>query len=127
LSDQDNKIKGVSIRLIRREKPAGFSNPYDTGWMGIYDSIHAPASSRHDGLAFPFSNASLPQHVHPQFMKFSELSIGQSASQTIHITPEMVAGFADVTGDHNPLHTDPAYAESPALSMAFTPKAIPWQ
>lgn len=44
-------------------------------------------------------------------MKFSELSIGQSASQTIHITPAMVAGFADVTGDHNPLHTDPAYAE----------------
>ena len=44
-------------------------------------------------------------------MKFSELTIGQTASQTIHITPEMVAGFADVTGDHNPLHTDPAYAE----------------
>ncbi len=44
-------------------------------------------------------------------MKFSELTLGQTASQTIHITPEMVAGFADVTGDHNPLHTDPAYAE----------------
>lgn len=43
-------------------------------------------------------------------MKFSELSVGQAASQTIHITPEMVAGFAEVTGDHNPLHTDPAYA-----------------
>jgi 3-hydroxybutyryl-CoA dehydratase len=44
-------------------------------------------------------------------MKFSELAIGQTASNTIHITPEMIAGFADVTGDHNPLHTDPAYAE----------------
>ena len=44
-------------------------------------------------------------------MNFSELSIGQTASQIIHITPEMVSGFADVTGDHNPLHTDPAYAE----------------
>ncbi|MCF7733104.1 MAG: MaoC family dehydratase [Akkermansiaceae bacterium] len=44
-------------------------------------------------------------------MKFSELALGQTASQTIHITPEMVAGFADVTGDHNPLHTDPVYAE----------------
>lgn len=44
-------------------------------------------------------------------MKFSELVLGQTASQTIHITPEMVAAFADVTGDHNPLHTDPAYAE----------------
>ncbi|MES2923014.1 MAG: MaoC family dehydratase [Verrucomicrobiota bacterium] len=44
-------------------------------------------------------------------MKFSELALGQTASQTIHITEEMVAGFAAVTGDHNPLHTDPAYAE----------------
>ncbi len=44
-------------------------------------------------------------------MKFSELSLGQTASMTVHITPEMIAGFADVTGDHNPLHTDPAYAE----------------
>jgi 3-hydroxybutyryl-CoA dehydratase len=44
-------------------------------------------------------------------MKFSELTIGQTASQMIYITPEMVAGFADVTGDHNPLHTDPVYAE----------------
>jgi 3-hydroxybutyryl-CoA dehydratase len=44
-------------------------------------------------------------------MKFSELALGQSASQTIRITEEMVAAFADVTGDHNPLHTDPAYAE----------------
>lgn len=44
-------------------------------------------------------------------MKFSELSIGQTASQVIHITPEMIATFAEVTGDHNPLHTDPAYAE----------------
>jgi len=43
-------------------------------------------------------------------MKFSELALGQTASQTIRITPEMVAGFADATGDHNPLHTDHAYA-----------------
>ena len=44
-------------------------------------------------------------------MKFSEITIGQTASKTILITPEMIAVFADVTGDHNPLHTDPAYAE----------------
>ncbi len=56
------------------------------------------------------TRVSLPR-VRPHFMKFSELSIGQTASQIIHITPEMIAGFADVTGDHNPLHTDPAYAE----------------
>ncbi len=44
-------------------------------------------------------------------MKFSDLALGQTASETIHITPEMIAVFADVTGDHNPLHSDPAYAE----------------
>lgn len=44
-------------------------------------------------------------------MKFSELVIGQKASQTVHITPELISAFADVTGDYNPLHTDPAYAE----------------
>jgi 3-hydroxybutyryl-CoA dehydratase len=48
---------------------------------------------------------------HIPSMKFSELALGQTASQTILITPEMVAAFADTTGDHNPLHTDPAYAE----------------
>ena len=47
----------------------------------------------------------------PKTMKFSDLSLDQTASQTIRITPEMIAGFAEVTGDHNPLHTDPAYAE----------------
>jgi len=46
-----------------------------------------------------------------QSMKFSELALGQTATRTIRLTPEMIAGFADVTGDHNPLHTDPAYAE----------------
>ena len=44
-------------------------------------------------------------------MKFSELALGQTASQIVHITPEMVSGFAQATGDHNPLHTDPVYAE----------------
>lgn len=44
-------------------------------------------------------------------MKFSELSIGQTASMTVRITPEMIGTFANVTGDQNPLHVDPAYAE----------------
>jgi 3-hydroxybutyryl-CoA dehydratase len=44
-------------------------------------------------------------------MQFSKLELGQTASQTILITPEMVAAFAEVTGDRNPLHTDPVYAE----------------
>jgi 3-hydroxybutyryl-CoA dehydratase len=58
-------------------------------------------------LAFP----SLLAHAQRP-MKFSELAIGQTASKTVLITPEMIACFADVSGDHNPLHTDPEYAES---------------
>ena len=45
-------------------------------------------------------------------MRFAELTLGQTASATIRITPEMIAAFASVTGDHNPVHTDPAYAEA---------------
>ena len=45
-------------------------------------------------------------------MHFADLVLGQTASATIRITPEMIAAFATVTGDHNPVHTDPAYAEA---------------
>jgi 3-hydroxybutyryl-CoA dehydratase len=45
-------------------------------------------------------------------MRFADLVLGQTASATIRITPEMIAAFATVTGDHNPVHTDPAYAEA---------------
>jgi 3-hydroxybutyryl-CoA dehydratase len=44
-------------------------------------------------------------------MRFADLALGQTASTTIRITPEMIAAFAMVTGDHNPLHTDSDYAE----------------
>ncbi|MGD7652039.1 MAG: MaoC family dehydratase [Verrucomicrobiales bacterium] len=44
-------------------------------------------------------------------MKFSDLYVGQKGSETIHITQEMIQGFADVTGDNNPIHLDPEYAE----------------
>jgi 3-hydroxybutyryl-CoA dehydratase len=44
-------------------------------------------------------------------MKFSELAIGQTSSKIIPITQEMISAFAEVTGDHNPLHTDTDYAE----------------
>ena len=45
-------------------------------------------------------------------MRFEDLTLGQTARATIRITPEMIATFASVTGDHNPLHTDPVYAHS---------------
>ena len=49
------------------------------------------------------------------------------------ITPEMAAAFAEATGDHNPLHTDPTAARAagldvvPAhgmLSMAFLARLL---
>ena len=45
-------------------------------------------------------------------MRFEDLILGQTASAKIRITPEMIAAFASVTGDHNPIHTDPVYAHS---------------
>jgi len=44
--------------------------------------------------------------------RFADLALGQTASAKIRITPEMISTFASVTGDHNPIHTDPVYADS---------------
>ena len=38
------------------------------------------------------------------------LTVGSSASFSKQVTVEDIVSFADVTGDHNPLHTDAAYA-----------------
>ncbi len=45
-------------------------------------------------------------------MRFEELSVGQSAEMSHTVTDAMVRQFADVTGDHNPVHLDEAYATS---------------
>lgn len=39
-------------------------------------------------------------------MRFSDLAIGQSAEHTKTITDDVIARFAEVTGDLNPLHLD---------------------
>jgi len=44
-------------------------------------------------------------------MPIQELKIGDSAQITKSITEDIVNDFARVTGDTNPVHTDPAYAE----------------
>jgi 3-hydroxybutyryl-CoA dehydratase len=44
-------------------------------------------------------------------MSIQELKIGDSAQITKTITEEIVNEFARVTGDTNPIHTNPAYAE----------------
>lgn len=38
------------------------------------------------------------------------LEVGQSYTETFSLSQEQVNAFAHVTGDHNPLHIDPAYA-----------------
>ena len=37
--------------------------------------------------------------------------IGQTAEDSITITPQLVAAFSDFTGDDNPLHIDSAFAD----------------
>jgi len=43
---------------------------------------------------------------------FDELVIGQQAESTRTVTMEDIHLFAAASGDHNPLHLDPAYAAS---------------
>ncbi|MFZ5878966.1 MAG: MaoC family dehydratase [Chloroflexota bacterium] len=38
------------------------------------------------------------------------LTVGDRASRTMTITDETIRAFADLTGDHNPVHLDEAYA-----------------
>ena len=41
---------------------------------------------------------------------YDSLSVGDSFTWSRVLTPDDVQGFADVTGDDNPLHLDPEYA-----------------
>jgi 3-hydroxybutyryl-CoA dehydratase len=47
----------------------------------------------------------------PEGKTIHELKVGDSAQITKIIAEEIVNEFARVTGDTNPVHTDPAYAE----------------
>ena len=47
-----------------------------------------------------------------QGIYFEDLSIGQSAELTYTVTDETIRGFAQVSGDDNPVHLDQAYAET---------------
>lgn len=43
-------------------------------------------------------------------MTYEELNIGDSASFTKVVSREMIAAFAEISGDTNPVHLDPEYA-----------------
>ena len=43
---------------------------------------------------------------------YADLQIGQEAHYETKITEELVKEFAGVSGDTNPLHTDPSYAKT---------------
>lgn len=45
-------------------------------------------------------------------MTLDELHVGQSAEHTRTVTQADIAAFADVSGDHNPVHLDAAFAAS---------------
>mgnify|MGYP006186083563 CR=1 FL=1 len=46
-----------------------------------------------------------------------EIKLGAKTSQTFTVTDEMVRGFADLTGDANPIHVDDEYAKKSILTQ----------
>lgn len=48
-------------------------------------------------------------------MYIEELSLGQSAESTTTVTQADIVKFADVSGDHNPVHLDDAFAAGTAF------------
>jgi 3-hydroxybutyryl-CoA dehydratase len=46
----------------------------------------------------------------PEAYAFEDLVIGQEARLVRRVLPGDVLSFADISGDHNPVHLDPAYA-----------------
>ena len=45
-------------------------------------------------------------------METEALAVGQSAEQSFEVTDARVRAFAEVSGDHNPVHLDEAYAKT---------------
>ena len=46
----------------------------------------------------------------PKSVYFEDLSVGQEASISNTVTADVIATFASVSGDHNPVHIDADYA-----------------
>ena len=46
-----------------------------------------------------------------EIISFADIEEGGTAERSTLITQELIFAFADLTGDANPLHTDPAFGE----------------
>ena len=46
----------------------------------------------------------------PKSVYFEDLSVGQEASSSNTVTADVIRGFADVSGDRNPVHVNADYA-----------------
>ena len=46
---------------------------------------------------------------------FHELTIGQTAAFDLIVTDELIRQFSEISGDYNPMHTDPVYAKETAF------------
>ena len=53
-------------------------------------------------------SVSLKDHVVP---KTEDFKVGQSITYSQVIDDKLVRGYADLTGDHNPIHVDDAFAK----------------
>ncbi|MBA3733388.1 MaoC family dehydratase [Patescibacteria group bacterium] len=51
--------------------------------------------------------------------KFDDLVVNDSAEFIVEITSEMVMEFANLSGDHNPLHVDKTYAKETELGQTI--------
>lgn len=54
----------------------------------------------------------VPRRSVPRAYSLEELSVGMTATYRHTITDADVHAFADLTGDHNPLHLDEAFAQT---------------
>ncbi len=51
---------------------------------------------------------------------FEEIAVGMEESFSVTITPEMMKQFREITGDVNPLHTNPDFAKSKGYDSCVT-------
>ena len=43
-------------------------------------------------------------------LRFEDLRVGQAATHSVKISDALIEAYAELTGDHHPLHTDKKYA-----------------